>query len=73
MQAEEDLLLWCVSRRDRRVERVHDGRSELEVADDDVGEFAIECSLRGERGGESPLTALDEIERGFIDQLETRS
>lgn len=66
MQAEEDLLLWCESRRDRRVERVHDGRSDFEVTNNDVGKFVVKRSLRGESGGESPLTALDEIERGMI-------
>jgi hypothetical protein len=47
MQAEEDLFLWRESCGYGRVERVHDGRSELEMANDDVGEFVVERGLCG--------------------------
>ena len=66
MQAEEDLLLWCESRFDGCVERVHDRRGQPEVANDDVGEFAIERSLGRQSGGKAPLATLDQIERGVI-------
>ena len=46
-QAEEDLLLWREGRGDGCVERVHDGRGEFEVANDDVGKFVVERGLGG--------------------------
>ena len=47
MQSEEDLLLWREGCSDGGVECVHDGRGELEMANDDVGEFVVERSLDG--------------------------
>ena len=72
MQPEKHLLLGCESGGDGRIKRIDDRRGELEVADDDGGEFGIESGLRGQRALQVPIGGSGS-DRGPDDRRESPS
>jgi hypothetical protein len=58
--------------RDGRIQSRNEGRCELEMAHDFGGEIGLERRFDGQRCGESPLAAADEIERRMRLAVELR-
>src|SRR5271165_863032 len=66
VQPEQHLLLRFQCRRNRCVQRIHDGRREFEVAGQGRIEFLVERGIGGKCCGQPPLPATNQIESGVV-------